>query len=163
MSFFIKELKEWIVELALEQVGINSKPLEQVVIATAIYGYKNTKQQRNGQKVRFGLFQIDANTHKNVWDHFIAADPDLASRIRGMASQHDFLNNPDRELASNLVYASAIAAVIYLQNGFPLNLSGTLSNSMIADLWMRYYPHNDGNTFHFLKILENLPVDDVAA
>lgn len=164
MSFFIHELNEWIIEFALQQIGVDCRPLGQVIIATAIYGYKHSLPNQNRQKDRFGMYQIDSDTHKSVWDNYIAADPQLASRIRGMASQHEFLNNPDRELASNLVYSSAIAGLIYLQNGFPLNLTGKLSNTMIADLWMHYYPYNDGNTFLFIETLnEILPIDDVAA
>jgi len=44
----------------------------------------------------------------------LAFHPDLASRIRGLASQRAFLEDPHSELATNLCYATAIAWVMYI-------------------------------------------------
>jgi hypothetical protein len=46
--------------------------------------------------------------------------PELASSIRGLASQRQFLMQPDLELKTNLVYSTAIAWAIYLQTDHPL-------------------------------------------
>jgi hypothetical protein len=37
----------------------------------------------------------------------------MASLVRGLASQHDFLSQPHAELATNLSYATAIAWFMY--------------------------------------------------
>ena len=56
-----------------------------------------------------GLYRISEHCHQRLWDHHLARDPDLASLIRGLASQHAFLAAPHLELTVNLRYATAIA------------------------------------------------------
>lgn len=57
----------------------------------------------------YGLYRISAFHHQRLWDDHLAASPDLASRVRGLASQHAFLGAPHFELTVNLRYATAIA------------------------------------------------------
>lgn len=56
-----------------------------------------------------GLYRISDAHHQHIWDDHLAGDPELASRIRGLASQHAFLGAPHLELTVNLRYATAIA------------------------------------------------------
>ncbi|EAR10281.1 hypothetical protein [Reinekea blandensis] len=58
----------------------------------------------------FGIYQISRQQHRRIWDEQLATNPDLASRVRGLASQHRFLRDPDQELILNPCYATAIAA-----------------------------------------------------
>jgi len=62
-----------------------------------------------------GLYRIAETRHRALWDVYLAADPDLASRVRGLASQHAFLNSPHVELTVNLRYATAIAWLLIEQ------------------------------------------------
>lgn len=57
----------------------------------------------------YGLYRISEYHHQHLWDDYLAGDPDLASRVRGLASQHAFLGAPHLELTVNLRYATAIA------------------------------------------------------
>lgn len=56
-----------------------------------------------------GLYSIPELRHRHIWDNYLALDPDLASRVRGLASQHAFLSSPHLELTVNLRYSTAIA------------------------------------------------------
>ncbi|MCY1208025.1 hypothetical protein D9M68_285200 [compost metagenome] len=56
-----------------------------------------------------GLYGISDERHQQLWDHHLALDPELASQVRGLASQHAFLTAPHLELTVNLRYATAIA------------------------------------------------------
>ena len=56
-----------------------------------------------------GLYRISEQRHQALWDKHLAFDPELASRVRGLASQHAFLEAPHLELTVNLRYATAIA------------------------------------------------------
>ena len=47
----------------------------------------------------------------------LAFQPDLASIVRGFASQHHFLREPDLELVTNLNYATAVAMALILWRG----------------------------------------------
>lgn len=61
--------------------------------------------QHNGH----GIYCISEQRHQQLWDHYLARDPDLASLVRGLASQRAFLTAPHLELIVNLRYATAIA------------------------------------------------------
>lgn len=56
-----------------------------------------------------GLYSIPGFRHRQLWDNYLARDPELASLVRGLASQHAFLTGPHAELTVNLRYATAIA------------------------------------------------------
>lgn len=64
----------------------------------------------------YGIFHISERQHRDIWDQFLAQDPDLASRVRGLASQRAFLENPELELHCNLRYCAAIAALLWLRS-----------------------------------------------
>ncbi len=61
-----------------------------------------------------GVYGLTGEQHRDVWDAFLAYQPDLASRVRGFASQRQFLEDPDLELSTNLSYSTAIALALIL-------------------------------------------------
>ncbi|MDX1473366.1 MAG: hypothetical protein R3309_04295 [Reinekea sp.] len=63
----------------------------------------------------YGVYQISHLQHWNLWDHYLVHHPLLASKVRGLASQHRFLEDPDLELTMNPGYAAAIAALLMFQ------------------------------------------------
>ena len=64
-----------------------------------------------------GLYNITASQHRDLWDRYLAFNPELASRVRGLASQRAFLSDPDSELQTNLSYCTAIALVMQQRAG----------------------------------------------
>ncbi|MEM8661499.1 MAG: hypothetical protein AAGF35_11490 [Pseudomonadota bacterium] len=64
-----------------------------------------------------GLFHITAAQHRDLWDRYLAFNPEMASRVRGLASQRAFLTDPDGELQTNLSYCTAIAWLLYHRSG----------------------------------------------
>ena len=69
------------------------------------------------RKDGLGLFNITAAQHRDLWDRYLAFNPDLASRVRGLASQRAFLTDPDGELQTNLSYCTAIAWLMQQRAG----------------------------------------------
>lgn len=59
---------------------------------------------------QFGPYHMSHEQHWAIWDTYLAKDAELASRVRGLASQHRFVDDPDLELSLNAGYATAIAA-----------------------------------------------------
>lgn len=64
-----------------------------------------------------GLLHITSAQHRDIWDRYLAFKPELASRVRGLASQRAFLSDPDRELQTNLSYCTAIAWLLHQRAG----------------------------------------------
>ncbi len=64
-----------------------------------------------------GLFHITAAQHRDLWDRYLAFNPDIASKVRGLASQRAFLPTPYNELHTTLSYCPAIAGLLHLRSG----------------------------------------------
>ncbi|RLA39112.1 MAG: hypothetical protein DRQ64_07580 [Gammaproteobacteria bacterium] len=84
-----------------------------------------------------GLYRIEPCTHLQIWDGYLAFKPDLASTVRGLASQKAFLQNPHLELATNQGYASAIAWMIYQRR--ELTLPDAEDQQGLTACWTKYF------------------------
>lgn len=111
MDISKQELREQIIHPTLDYLGKAGTAVENLLVAivTQKQNHNHTKHQKG-----LGPYAIDTSTHQMVWDKYLAFHPDLASRIRGLASQRAFLEDPHSELATNLCYATAIAWVVYI-------------------------------------------------
>lgn len=98
-------------------------------------------------KYGHGLYRITANSHQQLWDNHLALDPDLASQVHGLASQHAFLTAPHLELTVNLRYATAIAWMLIETEHLEMPADDDLLG--MAHLWRRVFkPH--GRTQDFI-------------
>ena len=90
--------------------------------------------------------------------------PDIASLVRGLASQRDFLDHPHAELTTNLSYATAIAWFNYARHP-EFCLPGKADLNTLARLWKRFYhPKGGVSCEHFINNYRLLVdgVDNVA-
>lgn len=115
MKLSPSDLQHFVIKPTLEYLNSHSPVAEKLLLGTAVQesGLDPFAQVKTGG---IGIYQITSEQHRSVWDTFLAFDPDLASRVRGLASQHHFLKNPDDELRTNLAYSTAIAWMIYQQS-----------------------------------------------
>ena len=106
-----EHLREQVIQPTLKYLDAWTSRTEQFLLATAInapeLGLFSARQDG------LGIFHITSAQHREVWDGYLAFNPDLASRIRGLASQRAFLTDPDSELQTNLSYCTAIAWLLY--------------------------------------------------
>ncbi|BFM11515.1 hypothetical protein R50072_16680 [Simiduia litorea] len=63
-----------------------------------------------------GVYGITPCQHRALWDTYLIHHHELASQVRGLASQREFLLHPDEELITNLRYATAIAWLLVRQH-----------------------------------------------
>ena len=107
MGIAASELSKHVIRPTLLYLGRSSSAAEALLlgIAASQSALGAALHQHHGH----GLYGIREASHLQVWDHYLALNPDLASHVRGLASQHAFLTAPHLELAVNLRYATAIA------------------------------------------------------
>lgn len=117
--FDTRDFCRHIIQPTLAHLNMYSVAAEKLLLGTAALHSSFNPLLANGDG-GLGLYQITPEQHRNVWDSFLAFRPELASKVRGLASQHCFLQSPDQELISNLAYGTAIAWVIFLMAGLPL-------------------------------------------
>ena len=155
MGICATELKICVIKPTLEYFGVWTDANETLLIATAAtesdLGYHLQSTAEHG----YGLFNITADEHNSIWDNYLALKPDLASKVRGLAGQRSFLNDPHQELATNLAYATAIAWFIYEQAGEAVPAKTDVIR--MAEYWCKYFHpgrehHNKTKFVHFHQV-----------
>lgn len=114
MDLSPKELREMVIRPTLISLDKYSQAAENLLMAIALVKQENSQRLDTNCDKNYGIFQIDVPSHQRVWDKYLAFNPELASKIRGLASQREFLKHPHLELATNLSYATAIAWALHL-------------------------------------------------
>jgi hypothetical protein len=108
-------LRDHVIRPTLEYLGAWSPATESFLLDAAVnapdLGLFSARNEG------LGLFHITAAQHRDIWDRYLAFKPDIASRVRGLASQRAFLSDPDSELQTNLSYCTAIAWLMYQRAG----------------------------------------------
>ncbi|WP_249672130.1 hypothetical protein [Pseudomonas abieticivorans] len=112
------ELSQYVIRPTLIYLGRDCPTAEALLlgIAASQSALGSALHDRRGH----GLYRIGETRHNALWDHYLAHDPDLASLVRGLASQHAFLSGPHIELTVNLRYATAIAWLLIEEQNTPL-------------------------------------------
>jgi len=109
MGINAQELITLVIRPALNSLGESSLFAERYLLKLASRRSSYGEHLVDVSKRGLGLYRISPESHTSLWDQYLAFNPDLASTVRGLASQREFLVNPHAELATNLTYASAIA------------------------------------------------------
>jgi len=117
MYITAEHLREQIIRPTLEYLGQWSPDAEHELLAAALG--KTDVGMFSQRESGLGLFHITASQHRDLWDRYLAFRPDIASRVRGLASQRAFLSNPDSELQTNLSYCTAIAGLMFQRSRTP--------------------------------------------
>ena len=107
-------LKEQVIRPTLMNLGLWNTANEQFLLSTAINAPSLGLFSPCNDGL--GIYHITPAQHRDIWDQYLAYNPDLASRVRGLASQRSFLVNPDGELQTNLSYCTAIAWLLHQQS-----------------------------------------------
>lgn len=106
-----EHLREQVIRPTLKYLGVWTPASEETLLEAAIAAPELGLFA--ARKDGLGLFHITAAQHRDLWDRYLAFQPELASRVRGLASQRAFLSSPDGELQTNLSYCTAIAWLLY--------------------------------------------------
>lgn len=141
MGIYTNDLREAIIRPTLKILGECSHSAESLLMGTAAQESQLGFHLHGDNEGGLGLYRISAKTHTQIWDKFLINDPDLASRLRGLASQQQFLKSPHNELITNLSYATGVAWMIYKRHG--LTLLNNLSIRELAQFWLSYYCTRD--------------------
>lgn len=132
-----QDFRRTIVRPVLDYLALASPAAENLLVGTAAVesGLRRLTQAGGGPGA--GVYQIEPATHKDAWDNYLAFHPELASKVRGLASQRWFTDSPDRELLGNLFYSTAVARVIYWRAKPPLPHADDLAG--LAAYWKTHY------------------------
>ncbi len=135
MGIAARELRLYVIRPTLLYLGRHSQTAEALLlgIAASQSDLGSALHNRRGH----GLYRIGENRHAALWDHYLALDPELASLVRGLASQRAFLSSPHLELTVNLRYATAIAWLLIEEQQLRLPAADDLLG--MARIWRQIF------------------------
>ena len=144
MGIYARDLRELVIRPTLQQLDEWSPAAENLLLGTAAQesglGFRMQANDAEGA----GLYCLCANVHIQIWDEYLIGNPELASRMRGLASQHQFLKSPHHELITNLSYATGIAWMVYKRHN--LKLPNETNLHELANCWLTCYSTRDVQT-----------------
>lgn len=135
MQLSASDLRHQIIRPTLAYLGIHCPVAEELLLTTATMESELNPLCKRDDGI--GIYQITAWQHRMVWDEYLAFQPDLASSVRGLASQHRFLQDPDQELGCNLSYATAIAWLMYQRSG--IDVRADANPEVLCGLWQECF------------------------
>ena len=139
MGICLDELRQLVIRPTLKHLRSWSPGMENLLLGTAAQESQLGFHLKQGRRHGLGIYQIQPHTHREIWDEYLIDFPALASKVRGLASQRDFLDHPHSELATNLRYATAIAWLIY-RAAHVYKVDETHVANM-ARLWHQHFHH----------------------
>lgn len=131
MSIDAKQLKLFVIVPVLAQLGLYSDSAVNLLLGTCAQESQlgTYLKQINGPAL--GIYQIEPNTHDDIWDNYLKYRGDLGGKILAIDSRDT--NN----LITNLAYATAIARIIYLRA--PDNIPAANDIAGLARFYKKYY------------------------
>lgn len=139
MGICLDELRQLVIRPTLKHLRAWSAGMENLLLGTAAQESQLGFHLKQGRRHGLGIYQIQPHTHREIWDEYLIDHPTLASKVRGLASQRDFLDHPHSELTTNLRYATAIAWLIYRSaNVYKVPEADVAS---MAQLWHQHFHH----------------------
>lgn len=135
MGIAANELRRCVIRPTLTYLGCQQPGAESFLLAVAA-SQSALGTELDGQRGH-GLYGISDSLHYQLWESYLAKDPDLASLVRGLASQHAFLTGPDLELTVNLRYSTAIAWMMVEASRLTLPAEDDLQG--LARIWRRIF------------------------
>lgn len=134
MNIDTAHLRQYVIEPTLQYLNMHSLAAIHVLEGVASYESQCNPFSSSGEGL--GMYQISSVQHRSVWDTYLTFNPELASLVRGLASQRQFLTDPDSELITNLRYSTAIAWMLFLQS----EASGkTPESKLLNPYWYKLY------------------------
>ncbi|WP_250464568.1 hypothetical protein [Microbulbifer litoralis] len=139
MGICLDELRQLVIRPTLKHLRNWSPGMENLLLGTAAQESQLGFHLKQGRRHGLGIYQIQPHTHREIWDEYLIDHSALASKVRGLASQRDFLDHPHSELATNLRYATAIAWLIYRAAHVYKVDEGDIA--AMARLWHQHFHH----------------------
>lgn len=113
-------------------------------------------QLEAGPGPAYGLFQMEAPTHDDIWQNFLIFNRPLAAKVAARSITGVFSVDAALEMAGNLYYATLMVRCHYRRVKEALPIAGDIAG--LARYWKRYYntPKGAGKEADFIKAYKEL-------
>lgn len=137
--FNVVQFRTEIIEPTLKHLGMYSEAASNLLVGTAIQesGLSALRQMEDGPAL--GVYQIEPNTHADVWGNYLKYRSDLSAKITHLSASLPVL---EQQLVTNLSYATAIARIVYYRR--PESLPGDKDIDGLAQYWKSHFNTHKG-------------------
>lgn len=160
MGIKASHLRTYIIRPTLQEIGLWSQVAENLLLGTAAQesGLGSYLHQEGGPAL--GIYQIEPNTHDDVWKNFLNAHMTLDVKVSSLKPMRSNYRDDCNDLIWNLKYATAIARVIYYR--VPEDLPQETDVNGLAAYWKTHYNTSggDGKISEFIQNYK-IFVDDI--
>lgn len=138
MSIDHTHLREYVIRPTLKFLGLHSRPAEELLIGTAAVESEGGHYLHQlGEGPAVGIFQMEPNTHDDIWGNYLDYRQSIADSVRMLDSRTRAEN-----MAGNLYYATAMARIHYLR--VPTALPPRDELRELAQYWKDHYNTSQG-------------------
>lgn len=136
MSIDAKQLKLFVIVPTLAKLGLYSDSAVNLLLGTCAQESQMGTYLKQINGPALGIYQIEPNTHDDLWDNYLKYRPELAGKVLGIDSRDN--NN----LIVNLSYATAIARIQYLRAPDPFPEPNNIEG--LARYYKKHYNTYEG-------------------
>lgn len=129
----VSQFKQFVIEPALRAIGLYSASAGELLLGTALQESKLTYLHQLGGGPACGVFQMEPNTYKDIWNNYLKYKPDLVGKISRAAGP----NKNAQSMIADLVFAAMMCRVHYLRVPAALPAAGDYEGQ--AEYWKKYY------------------------
>ena len=129
-----KQLRDLVIKPALIEIELYSEAAEQLVLGTAIVESKLSYIKQLGTGPALGLWQIEPDTHTDVYDNFLEYRDELQEIIMSLSAPGQTF---EENLTSNMQYGAAICRLCYYRA--PASLPDAFDLEGQAAYWKQFY------------------------
>ena len=134
MALDASQLRRLVIQPALSEIELWSPAAEELVLGTAIVESRLSFIKQLGSGPALGLWQIEPDTHRDVYDNFLDYREGLYDQVIGLSAPGQTF---EENLTSNMQYGAAICRLCYYRAPEALPDEGDLKGQ--ARYWKRYY------------------------
>ena len=134
MALDASQLRRLVIQPALSEIELWSPAAEELVLGTAIVESRLSFIKQLGSGPALGLWQIEPDTHRDVYDNFLDYREGLYDQVIGLSAPGQTF---EENLTSNMQYGAAICRLCYYRAPKALPDEGDLQGQ--AAYWKRYY------------------------
>ena len=145
----VKQFREVVIRPALKLIKLWSPEAEELLLGTALQESRLKYLKQLGSGPALGVFQMEPNTHDDIWKNYLHYKPDLAALVAKLSHSVNA-----QSLATDLLYAAAMTRVHYLRVPAALPAEGDWDGQ--ACYWKEYYNTylGAGTEEEYLDVLE---------
>ena len=150
----VAQLRVLVVRPVLKYLDMWSESAENLIIGTAIQESHLTYLKQLGGGPAVGLFQMEPNTHDDLWTNYIKFRPPIVTKLQGLTFnrliQDRFIPIAANEMIGNMYYATAMCRIHYKRVPAPLPSSNPKD---LAMYWKQHYntPQGAGTPAEFIS------------